>query len=420
MKSINISDYNKIRKVLNYIYIYGCYSRDDFESKNISKSSYDQEISRINQIFDNKEIDSVERERKRYFFFRRDYFNGFENYLINTYTLKNYTDNELPIILMSLCILSANRNISTYKDVLNKIEENNILSEDVDKRSTVERKIKEMKAEGFLIEDSKKNLKVRKPFLDDFSETEIEAIYNYVSFMSKVTYPRVAGAFLKKKIELFAKYNKLSIDTENNFLIRSNNNQNVLDEEIVYKLLELCNKNRMAKLKYKELIDGQYIEVENNICPIKLSIDEKLGRWYLKATINSKPIIIKVRDIIDVKKGKIFDYEKELKICEKNYNCSFISRRIFEKSPYKIRVKLHYNEDNKGFINQFIREMVRGEIIKEDNEQIYQVFINDPIELVPWLRSYGDKIEILDDEFNLKKYMKNSFMEMLENYESVQ
>ncbi|NLK24831.1 MAG: hypothetical protein GX309_12890, partial [Clostridiales bacterium] len=156
-----------------YVYKYGCYSRDDFEGKNISKSSYDQEISRINQIF-NDEISCVQKNKKKYFFFKRDYFNGFENYLINSYAIKSYTDNELSIILMSLCIISSKEVVESYSEIIKEIEQYSINDDFKDKRSTIERKIKELQSEGFLTESLDGKIKINNLFFNNLSECELK------------------------------------------------------------------------------------------------------------------------------------------------------------------------------------------------------------------------------------------------------
>ena len=43
-----IRDYDNIRRILRDIYIYGCFSRDDFIEMGISGRKYDNEQRRIN------------------------------------------------------------------------------------------------------------------------------------------------------------------------------------------------------------------------------------------------------------------------------------------------------------------------------------------------------------------------------------
>ena len=43
-----IRDYNDIRRILRDIYIFGCYSREDFINRGISGRKYDNEQRRIN------------------------------------------------------------------------------------------------------------------------------------------------------------------------------------------------------------------------------------------------------------------------------------------------------------------------------------------------------------------------------------
>ncbi len=423
IKSNNIRDYNKTRKVLENIYVYGCLSRDDFKNKNVSNSSYDKEIARLIEIFGVDEIDYVIRNKKKYYYFRRDYFSSVENYLINSYTIKSHTENEMFIIIMLLCLLVDKKGINTIAEATKFIEANtDENSEIISKRSTTKRKIEEFIEEGYVrINKCKKDnnnkgkkYELNKCILDDLDREEILDLYMFISFMSKTTYPRGAGVFLENKIKTFCNRKLIKLP-KNMFLIRHNNNRNILDEEFVYILLDLCRSHKKAIIKYKEMDKGEV--KKEAFCPIKLVVDQKLGRWYLKTTNETCVRFIKVRNIIEITEGEYFDYDKEFKRAEDTFGNSLISYRILDHSPYNIKVQLLFK--NQGLKQQFIREMIVGEIYSENNIEIYEAKINDPVELIPWLRSFGENIKILENQCGLDKYLKKSYLEMLKNYESI-
>ena len=61
--------------------------------------------------------------------------------------------------------------------------------------------------------------------------------------------------------------------------------------------------------------------------------------------------------------------------------------------------------------------MLLGQIIQRDGVEIYQAQVNDPTELIPFLRSYGGFIRILPGQHHLDLQCTQSWQAMLHELE---
>lgn len=70
-----------------------------------------------------------------------------------------------------------------------------------------------------------------------------------------------------------------------------------------------------------------------------------------------------------------------------------------------------------GMRTQFEREIRQGQIIEQDGQEYYCAYVNDPGELVPFLRSFAPWLRILPGEHDLDSRISSQLTQMLENLE---
>ena len=96
MYSEFIKHYNIIRDILRDCFLYGCYSRDELESKrNVSSRKVSYEIRRIQQYVDEKYIKLDKDGRYKLLSLTYDFFRHPDNFLVNTYLTKSFTRTDL-------------------------------------------------------------------------------------------------------------------------------------------------------------------------------------------------------------------------------------------------------------------------------------------------------------------------------------
>ena len=90
--SLLIRDYENIRHILRDIYIFGCFSRDDFiEKKGISGRKYDKEQQRIRAYLPKKFIKERRVDKRVQLYCSYNMTDGARNYLEDTYRNKSFT-----------------------------------------------------------------------------------------------------------------------------------------------------------------------------------------------------------------------------------------------------------------------------------------------------------------------------------------
>ena len=101
-----IRDYEKIRSVLRDLFVYGCFHRSDFEKRNISVRKYDNEKRKITTFLKSKYIIEETENRKKYVRFRSNMFHVTQNYLVDSYAIKSFTNLNVELYIKIMQTLS--------------------------------------------------------------------------------------------------------------------------------------------------------------------------------------------------------------------------------------------------------------------------------------------------------------------------
>lgn len=406
----DVRDHRRIRKVTELVYLYGFFSRDELKDFKINKNTYDKELRRLKEIYEEHLVTG--RESGCRAGFRRNYFSASPNRLVETFYLKSYTDKEVVILLHSLIFMYHKESIRVG-DIVVLLETKGVFTEESDIYSTVRRVLDELSEDGIL-EKSKGIYRLTENVFQEMSPAQLLQLYRYVCFAMRTTYPKVAGYYLKNSLE--QRLDQVGLSAKDNlFFIRHTNERNVLDEELVYQILDSIHKRTRVQITRYD--DEQKALI--NVSPVYLKGDRKLGRWFLLGTDEKGPQIIRLGYIERVTMtSKPFDYEVEKAKVDKWFGHSILSSRIMDDSPFEVRVKLNFGENEK-LREQFKREKLIGELIAQDGGEMYLSRINDPVELLPWLRSWSKVVEILPGSDGLREMLVGEIREMIAVYENL-
>ena len=86
-----IRDYENIREILRDIYIFGCFSKEDFIKKGISGRKYDNEQRRINAYLPKHFVKKKKIRKKVLLYCSYHIEDSTKNYLADTYRNKSFT-----------------------------------------------------------------------------------------------------------------------------------------------------------------------------------------------------------------------------------------------------------------------------------------------------------------------------------------
>ena len=203
-----IRDYDNIRRILRDIYIFGCYSRDDFIEKGISGRKYDNEQRRINAYLPEGFIRKRRVNKKvQYYCYYGLNAGGKDsiatNHLAETYRNKSFTMLDITSYFFVLGILNEHPGL-TLIELLDKIPQVN--EEILFTKDNLRVKLIELEDCG-MIKAQKDGRSVRYHVATDiwkgFSEEELKQIYQLLDFAGSVMPLEMPYVFLQRKLRLY-------------------------------------------------------------------------------------------------------------------------------------------------------------------------------------------------------------------------
>lgn len=404
-------DYECVRRYLEHIYLYGFFSREDFNSiTGGSSKDYDRVLPLLRDLVPvENQRDVHGRDLKR---IRRQYATSGQNPMANSYMLHairmkthlfqylqvltalRYRDQSLDNINRRIWNLPTQSR--SAKDAANPTDE--------DLKATyvnTRHRLDEMASYGYI-----KKMAPGQYTMDGIklSDQQVQQLYDYVCFAAEITYPRVPGSFLRRTLERELYRRGLEPRSDSPFVLRHNTSHNVFDEEVVFQLLDAM-ENR-----YWVLID------DRRYLPVQLRPECRLGRWYVVLVEwYQDQLSPSIRPLSRVSRVQLLEKDEQVwqqarQVAEETYRYSLYSGTKAE-APTLVEVELLFGE-LRGLEQQFIRELRAGEVNRDDAGVYYRVQINDPLELLPLLRAYSPWLRILPGNHDLDDRLRASLSNM--------
>ncbi|SES90812.1 helix-turn-helix transcriptional regulator [Anaerobranca gottschalkii] len=308
-------------------------------------------------------------------------------------------------------------------DVIDGIEHDNLIFD----KMTYYRKLEYLLELGIVEARKEKNVKLYKlqsDFFKDFSEQELKDLYYLTLFFSHVEKPSVPGIFLKENIKRYLKDKIGTSSFKEPFLYRFLQFHQVLEEEIVWNLLEAIQGNRMVKIYYQSKKSG--IKVYKNL-PVKIILDVKYGRWYLIAynlkqkTFYTYPLH-RVEEV-EVLNAAIDITKQEIEEKYQNFFCNSWLVAGNKNGTKEVKIKFTLDPE---ITENFLLKMVKRDIINpkieilNPKEFILTVYVSDIMEIKPWIKGFSYRAEVLPSkEHSLREEIKGEWEEVLSLYENI-
>lgn len=80
-------------------------------------------------------------------------------------------------------------------------------------------------------------------------------------------------------------------------------------------------------------------------------------------------------------------------------------------APVRVEARLDFS-DAPGLYHQFLREIRLGRVSEREEGLFYEAEVNDPLELLPLLRSYAPWLRILPGEHGLDVRLREDLEQM--------
>lgn len=415
-----IRDYENIRHILRDMYLYGCFSREDFVDMGISGRKYDNEQRRINAYLPKGFIRKRREGRKVLQYCSYNPFDCPENYLAETWRNKSFTMLDIMAYFYILQIL-GNGEEKTLTELLEEIPEIN--SENVFTKDNLRVKLEEMQ-EQELIQSRREGRNVwyslKEDIWRDFTEAELRDLYVYLEFLKNVLPFPMPFYFLQKKLRLYMECErKKEAEPADQFLFRHSHLSHALDGEIVLDLLRAIRQKRYVTVKMR------YGDVKLRVIPMKIIHDSTYDRQYLLCREVSK------KRIRDIRLDKLTAVELEEAVPEDELEAAAQCKKAEQEcwctsgannDAVEVMICFCFDEEREGFVlDRVRREGHGGELTREaPGRYLYRIMVRDPIEMIPWIRSFGERAQVIaSGEYRIEERIAEDWRKAVKKYEAI-
>lgn len=391
-----IREYENIRQILRDIYIYGCFSRDDFiENKGISGRKYDKEQQRISAYLPPKFIQKRRIDKKVFLYCKYDFLDSANNFLSDTYRNKSFTALDIMAYFFVQQLLYERQEM-TLPEILEElpiVNENAVFTKD-----NLRVKLDDLVNKGFLC--SRRNGRsvlygLASDVWSEFTDEELYDLAIYMEFMKNVSPIEMPYNFLYRKLLLYMKCErKLSLPEVNIFHFKHNHLFNSLDNDMLLSILTAIHENRLLHIKFY----GDKAEVF--VIPGEIIHDSVYGRQYLYCRDISTQyhFVIRIDRLCEVTLDRdLTEQEKVYSNQMMNYSeLCWCTSGVDEKLT-EIVIEFRFNEDSENYILKRIKKEGHNGSLEKIGTGIYEYRISvlDPNEMIPWIRSFGERAKVV-------------------------
>ncbi|WP_459478142.1 WYL domain-containing protein [Clostridium saccharoperbutylacetonicum] len=421
-----IKHYDLIRSILRDVFLYGCFSKGDLENKKHGSSrKVSYEMRRIKQYIENDFIKIDKDGKNKLLSLSYDDISNTKNFLVNTYLSKSFTRSDITLYYYLLSILNYKSEPMNFSDIENEMISKELIDYENISSKTIERKLNEL-VNSMEIVSVKKNGRIKEYYLSEdilkeLNNNEVLKLYNIVDLYKNIIFPNVSGHYFYDTLKDYMEFERNIIPTDNNcFQYKNLHFHPVIEEELILKVMKAIENRNEIKLK----TDDKAARVKNGnnevLRPFKLRYDIECGRFYV-FSFTSKGKCISARldrkDDVEVLKTR-FNYDKY----EEKYKIAM--GKSFSSVPHNIDgqyEEVEFEVQINSSMEYYIIDKIKGELgectFEKINDKIYSFkkIVNDPWEMIPWIRKYGGYLRVISPKY-LHKKIQNDWEDMLNNY----
>ena len=419
--SLLIRDYENIRQILRDIYIFGCFSRDDFiEKKGISGRKYDKEQQRISAYLPERFIQKRRVDKKVLLYCSYSVMDGGSNHLADTYRNKSFTALDIMSYFFVQQLLNENEEM-TAAEILDALPTANVSV--IFTKDNLRVKLDELVEKGF-IQIRKEGRKILYSLSEDmwknFSDDELLDICLFLEFLKNASPLEMPYYFLHEKLKLYLSLvRKKDISGKDIFHFKHNHLFNSLDNDIMLEILKAINEERMIKV----ILYG--INNELNVIPIEVIHDSVYGRQYLYCydteKKHSKVIRLDRMSSASVSRELVKE-DKKKKVSLEGYSDHCWCTSGGDEKLSEIVIEFRFDEKSEQYILRRIQAEGHGGIISKLTKGLYEyrLKIRDPDEMIPWIRSFGERAKVVSSGQKKTEYkLAEDWRKALMKYDSL-
>jgi predicted DNA-binding transcriptional regulator YafY len=322
-------------------------------------------------------------------------------------------------------ILQSNEKDFSFRDVEDALISEGLISYDSISSKTIERKLNEMcNSLGVLNYKTLKRTKyysISNDIMKNLNDKELKELLITISLYKNVLFPTTAGYYCELTLKDYIKYERgASVQLKDYFQYRNLPFHPIIEEQILWQILNAIHQKRLIELEYKINEYNKKSEPKHFLRPYKIRYDVNCGRFYLVAFNDKDKCIISRLDRIQSVNTSYDTYEidnlKGLYEIYMKHSWSAVPAND-EKELEFLQFEIIFDEPNENYIIEKMKSEVQFGCFERIEKGWYHLtmYVNNSLEMLPWIRSYMGYINVIDGR-RLKKKFLNDLKEMIENY----
>lgn len=431
-----VKDYEELRQTLKTIFLYGCYDREQLQ-KRLSARGYRFSLSRCDDLLQIVRYfwrDAIQSSRmargKKIHYFPAGRYQTRENSLWQIYRMKSIQERDMnlfffiPYAVRHIAKGAMARDVScTLVNVCREICDDTGIYAFLGAEKAIWQATKELKAWGFLAPDPRyaKRIRASSNFLDNIPEPVLRQLHELLFFYRDVLPLSTLGYSLQRTIHdyLVFEQGKTPLPEEGLFVHKDVFLQNILNDEIMFQLLGAIENKKLVCFQCDSRRDNERVHVQH-FMPLKIIVDIQYGRQFVLGEMTSESNSYKAFRLD--KMSKLY-YEKEMSnggsVFKPSLDYMWTSSCQFQET-HTVVVDFVFPEPQtaaKKILS--LRAQQRTGTLTEVSPLhfVYTIILNDPVEMIPWLRSWMPYAHVRRDENpSLANAMEEGCQELLDIY----
>ena len=396
-----IKNLDTLRTYIRFFYIYGFKSRDKFTAK--SKRTYDDEKRRLENYLEGYMTFRPD-DGDKVNFVSIDSRHTVHNPLYKLFKAKSFTamDISLHFMVMDILARGEKKSLNQILDEINLIYLEGFSSDVMPEESTLRKKLKEYEELGLIkSEKNGKSMLYSRTALTDLSSLE-----DLLNFFSESDPCGVIGSFL------FDKLPEQSQSKSEIFQYKHHYISSTIESDFVEQVFCAIREHRYLTIEQVSFFRRQ-VPAQNSIVPMMIYQSTQGGRMYLMAycPMGKHFLALRFDYIVGIKPGQVYqDFEQkraEFEDLRKHIWGVALKAKSYDISTVHVSFRVHFEDDEKFIYQRLEREKRCGTVtLLDKNNAQFDADIFDPIEIIPWIRTFICRITFFDcsDRYIIRRF----------------
>ncbi len=425
-----VNDYEQLRQTLMTIFIYGCYDRTQLQKRMLERGykysdrTCDTLLQCIRYFWKDTENQTRFPCGRKIHYFPAGRYSVNENILWRIYHIKSFLERDANLFFfINSAIQHLTKDSSdafTYDNIIRQMYDDTKIIElfDYKEKQKIRREILKLKEWGFIESDNPKTPKTKavENIFEKISKKDLLFIYELLDLYRDILPLSTLGYSLQLNIKDYLVYEEgFSLPSHDNIFIHKDMfSQNILNDEILFQIYIAIEENKYISMDYDNRHTGK--RLIQKFLPQKIIIDFMYGRQYVLGTLNDNPIMYRLDKISKVKLS-IKQHQKPI-ASDINLQGVWSSSCRLQDSTTVI-VDFIFPESKAGGLIKKLNSQRRGGIVEpiSDTHVVYTVNVNDPNEMLPWIRSWAPFAQVISSsKHNLQEKIYSTWKDLLNTY----